>query len=512
VKAILGTWYRLSLKGLSLIVRGDKAAAIKTIYSRHQNWILGISDIDLIILYDDSETLSDTAFFVSFWRRYIALRFLFPMLCGVSEIRWIPLARLSGHPLHVQSEAHLLINPEQWECVFCREWEAAVPSPVFDPPGRSHRPFTMFLEFNLYGYLQRQLFSDERQPELRIDRMAKCAVKILQHMHYVQTGQYVDTRQFQKKLQDEKAGQPWRDYAAMTRGLLSGEAVGEDRDREIVRSILAIVSGLSRVHESILDTDHAGSKPLHALPGEWQGTGLGLFLADVQREFADRFTLVAFKSPYKQYHTKLFLVISPDMAFEDFYCFVMFARKYRRVFLEEKVHLNATTAILLTSQFYSLWGHVALEGHILGAQEIYAPRGGLTLVPPKEEWTLQKIRESVAVFEEFYLPFTTSPLAKGEGMDFCKIYERAETEILFHYYCYLKDRADYLDLIRHSGGSADEVIAYGCARYGNEIGIQNWHPTHFIDSYPYLKKMIRQVDEMALKRLESTTSEIQYST
>jgi hypothetical protein len=107
------------------------------------------------------------------------------------------------------------------------------------------------------------------------------------------------------------------------------------------------------------------------------------------------------------------------------------------------------------------------------------------------------------VFEEFYLPFLMSPLAKGEGMDFCKIYERAETEILFHYFGYVRSRDEYLDLLQRSGGDADEVIAWACANYGNEIGIRSWHPLRFIDSYPCLKSMIRQVDQLAWEKLGS---------
>jgi hypothetical protein len=512
VKAALAAWYRLSLLGLALIVKSAPTGQIKAIYTRHQNWILGISDVDLIIFYNDRDPARDRRLYTCFWRRYIALRRLFPMLCGVSEIRWIPLARLHEHPLHFQSETHLLITPEQWNCVFRRAGETGLASSVFNPPQKRHLPFTMFLEFNLYGYIQHQLFSNEHQPKLRFERMAKCAVKILQHFHYLQTGQYVNARLFQQNLHDPEAGQPWQHYADMMRGLL---ASGLDRvaaDRELARSIFTIVAGLSRAHESLMDGEPPGADPVHAMPGEWQGSGLGKFLGDAEQRFAGTLTLVAFQSPYKQYHTRLFLAISPEMSFEDFYSFVLFARQYHEVFLEERVLLSATTPVLLTSQFYSLWGHVALEGHMLQAQEVYAPRGGLRFLPPKEEWTLQKIRESVAVFEEFYLPFMMSPLAKGDGMDFCKIYERAETEMLFHYYCYLKDKDGYLDLIQRCGNSADEVIAYGCAHYGNEIGIQNWHPTRFIDSYPYLKTMIRRVDEMALKRLELASYEIQYST
>jgi hypothetical protein len=58
----------------------------------------------------------------------------------------------------------------------------------------------------------------------------------------------------------------------------------------------------------------------------------------------------------------------------------------------------------------------------------------------------------------------------------------------------------------------DEIITWACARFGNEIGIQDWHPFRFIDSYPCLKKMIRQIDEMALRQLESGTSDTRYST
>jgi hypothetical protein len=385
--------------------------------------------------------------------------------------------------------------------------------PIFNPPSGNHVPFTMFLDFNLYGYLQRQLFSSDERAGLRIERMAKCAMKIVQHLHYLETGQYVALQSIQERLQQPK-DQPSKRYSNLLQGLLPDEA-GELRgDMAIARSVFTLIRELSRAHESIV---HSGllaghpvqMQPAHTRPVEWSGTSLDSYLLDAESKFGSRISLVAFKSPYKQYQTRLFLVITPGMRFEDFYEFVVFSRDYQDALQAENVFLKATTADLLTSQFYALWGHVALEGHILAAQGVYAPRGGLNLFTPTEAWTLQKIRESVAAFEEFYLPFIMSPLAKGEGMDFCKIYERAETEMLFHYYCYLKDRNGYLELLRDSGGSVDEVIAYGCARYGNEIGIQNWHPVRFADSYPYLKSMIRQVDQMALDLLEGCKSEAQ---
>lgn len=512
VRWALAGWYRLSLKSLALIVRGSDTSNIKAIYNRHQNWILGISDIDLIIFYDDPDPVQDRKLFVSFWRRYQILRLFFPMLCEVSEVRWIPLQRLAKHPLHSQAEVHLLLNPEQWCRVFSRAEGSALPFPVFDPPREPGLPLTMFLDFNLYGYLQKQLFSNEDQPALRIDRMAKCAMKITQHLHYLQSGEYITVPQLQEELGKQQALQPWQHYREMLGGLLFPAADQQDRDREIARSIYTTLLELSQVHETLLHEASPESEPEHKIPGEWPGSGMEDFLRKVEQQFADRLTLVSYKSPYKQYHRRLFLVITPETPFEDFYAFIKLARSYQEIFLKEKIILNGTTPVLLTSQFYGLWGHVALEAYLLKAQTVYAPRGGLKLRMPEEKWTLQKIRESVAVFEEFYLPFMMSPLARGEGMDFCKIYERAETEMLFHYFGYLKDKEGYLQLMQQCGGSVDEVISWACARFGNEIGIQDWHPFRFIDSYPYLKKMIRQIDEMALQQLESGTSDAQYST
>lgn len=512
VRWVLAGWYRLSLKGLALIVQGKHTSNIKAIFNRHQNWILGISDIDLIISYDDPDPAQDRQLFVSFWRRYRILRLFFPMLCGVSEVRWIPLQRLAKHPLHSQAEVHLLLNPEQWSCVFSRSDDPALNIPVFDPPIEPGLPLTMFLDFNLYGYIQKQLFSNEDQPSLRIDRMAKCAVKITQHLHYLQTGDYVTVPQLKEELGKQPLQQPWAHYRQTLSGLLRPESGQQDRDREIARSIFNVLLDLSRVHEKLLPAEGPESRPGHRFPAEWQGSGMEDFLREVEQDFSGRLSLLSYKSPYKQYHRRLFLLITQETPFEDFFAFINLARSYQETFQKQKIILNSTTPVLLTSQFYGLWGHVALEAYILAAQPVYAPRGGLKLRMPEEQWTLQKIRESVAVFEEFYLPFMMSPLAKGEGMDFCKIYERAETEMLFHYYGYLKDKEAYLQLMKQSGGAVDEVIAWACARFGNEIGIQDWHPFRFIDSYPYLKKMIRQVDEMALRQLESGTSDTQYST
>lgn len=512
VRWALAGWYRLSLKGLALIVRGKYTGNIKAIFNRHQNWILGISDIDLIIFYDDPDPAQDRRLFISFWRRYRILRLIFPMLCGVSEVRWIPLQRLAKHPLHTQAETHLLLNPEQWSCVFSSSEDPALTVPVFDPPMEPGLPLTMFLDFNLYGYIQKQLFSNEAQPSLRVDRMAKCAVKITQHLHYLQSGEYITVPELQETLARPSEKHPWEHYAQMLGGLLLPRAGQQDRDREIARSFYNTLLDLSRVHETLLHQEDPKSEPVHQFPGEWQGSDMEDFVREVEQRFASRLTLVSYKSPYKQYHRRLFLVITPETSFEDYFAFIGLARSYEETFQEQKIILNVTTPVLLTSQFYGLWGHVALEAYILAAQPVYAPRGGLKLCMPEEQWTLQKIRESVAVFEEFYLPFMMSPLAKGEGMDFCKIYERAETEMLFHYYGYLKDRQAYLGLMTETAGSVDEVITWACARFGNEIGIQDWHPFRFIDSYPCLKKMIRQIDEMALRQLESGTSETQYST
>jgi hypothetical protein len=506
VRAVLAAWYQLALKALEWAVKSRSTAAIQAIYIRHQNWILGISDIDLIILFDDPDPVRDRDLLLRFWRRYIPLRLLFPMLCGVTEIRWIPTTRLPAHPLHRQPEARLLLNPEQWRCIFHRAAQAPARIPVFDPPATEHLPFTMFLEFNLYGYLQRQLFSAGKQPGLRLERMAKCAAKILQHIHFLRSDEYLPVQDLQQRLRQPEAAPPWRRHAGLLQGLQPQDIADNRPDRAAARSVYELILELSRVHEGLLEDGPPAAELRHAVPPAWAGTRLDGFLADAGERFGDRLTLVGFHSPYKRYHIKVFQVLTPNTSFDDFSEFVAFARGYQASLRAEKVFLNATTPALLTSQFYTLWGHVALEAHILRAQTVYAPRGGFRLRLPETRWTLQKIRESVAVFEEFYLPFLASPLARGEGMDFCKIYERAETEMLFHYYCYLKDREDYLEVLQRCGGDPDEVIAYGCARYGSEIGIRNWHPIRFVDSYPCLKAMIRQVDDLALRQLEKPPS------
>jgi hypothetical protein len=511
VRVLFTAWYKLSLKCLPLLARGAKTRQVKTIFTRHQNWIVGISDIDLIILYNSLDPENDRILFVAFWRRYLVLRLFFPMLCWISEIRWIALECLPRHPHHLQSEVHLLSNPEQWCAVYSRPEDDPAEIPVFNPPLNAPFPLTLFLDFNLYGYLQRQLFSSGNQPGLRIERMAKCAIKITQHLHFLETGEYRTVQYLQRRLEEENASEPWQSYRQMLRGLLTEENTQQDRDKAIAYAVFNLIVELSRVHQACVESEAPAVEPLNVTPGQWSGTGLDQYLQHAEQQLGNSLSLVAFNSPYNQKATRLFLVIKPGTRFEEFYEFVRFSRKYKDTFSAEKVILNATTPVLLTSQYCGLWGHFALEPYILLSQGVYAPRGGIRLKLPEEAWTLQKIRESVAFFEEYYLPFMMSPRAKGEGMDFCKIYERTETEMLFHYFCYLKDRDGYLELMQKSGGCGDDVIAYGCARYANEIGIQDWHPYRYVDAYPYLKAMIRKVDEMALKKLECTLSTPQFS-
>ncbi len=511
VKALFTAWYRTSLKCLPLLVKDGKTRQVKTVFTRHQNWIVGISDIDLIILYDSLDPDRDRTMFVTFWRRYLVLRLFFPMLCWISEIRWIPLDALEKHPMHRQPEVHLLASPEQWQAIYDRPGEHPSETPVFNPPFTSRLPLTVFLEYNLYGYIQRQVFSSGKQPGLRVERMAKCAMKIIQHLHFLETGQYHKVQDLKQLIANPPSREPWQRYRGMIGGLLP-EAGQEAHDEAMVRSVFNLVTGLSRAHEAVTPVEAPATEPFHKTPGNWPGSGLDRFLHEAGQEFGDRLRLVAFSTPYYKNATRLFYVIGPGESFEAFYRFVRFARNYHGILSNERVILNATTPALLTSQFYGLWGHFALEPQIMLARGVYAPRGGFEMKHPPEEWTLQKIRESVAMFEEYYLPFMMSPRAKGEGMDFCKIYERTETEMLFHYFCYLKDKDAYLETMERSGGSGDEVITLGCARYGNEIGIQDWHPFRYVDAYPYMKSMIRHVDEMALRQLESSPSNVQFST
>jgi hypothetical protein len=433
------------------------------------------------------------------------------MLCEVPEIRWIPIKQLECHPLHHQSEAHLLLNPEQWICVFARTPGDLVEVPVFNPSMKEIFPLTMFLEFNLYGYLQRHMFASENRPSLLLQRMGKCSLKIIQHIHFLETGNYESVQALKDRLEANGHVEPSNRYALMIGGFFSTQPDKSRQDRAVIEAIYQVILELDRVHSEKMNLVDDCINAAHHWPDEWTGTPLGDFLKLVAVRFGGTIRLAGFKSPYKQYHTKLFFIIDPETSIEQFHDFVVFARPYYEGLVQQKVFLNATTRALLTSQFYSLWSHVALEGHILLAQSVYAPQGGLSIKIPEEQWTLQKIRESVSVFEEFYLPLITSPQAKGHGMDFCKIYERAETEMLFHYYCYLKDRDDYLAFMEKHAGSIDDVIAHGCAKYGNEIGIQNWHPFKFIDSYPFLKRMIRQIDDMALGKLENQTSAKKFS-
>lgn len=166
-----------------------------------------------------------------------------------------------------------------------------------------------------------------------------------------------------------------------------------------------------------------------------------------------------------------------------------------------------STESLLTSQFYTLWGPHALEAYILSAKGYHGRGGNLSIKIPPERWSVHQIRNSASIFEEYYLPLLHSPIAKGSGADFFKIYERSETETLLLYFYFLKDRESFIRDINDVKGDINEMLCIVTSKYSVELGTEAWRPYSYSSAYPYIAKLIRLVDTMAASELSRSPGE-----
>lgn len=81
--------YYLAIKAFLHLCKGF--LEIKSVYLRHgllrEDWVPAISDIDLTVIIDHKLTVeAELAFLYSFWKRYDALKKLFPMLTDISVL------------------------------------------------------------------------------------------------------------------------------------------------------------------------------------------------------------------------------------------------------------------------------------------------------------------------------------------------------------------------------------------------------------------------------------------
>lgn len=499
-------YYMLATSTLSLCLKYTCPSEVESVYARPYSYTTTLNSIGLIVFINTNTAEDDINFFRKFRGFYITLRIFFPVFCKLPEvyklpeIRFIPVERIHTHPLKQNFETHLLFDPERWNCIYSNN--SKKDSLYFMLPAKREKasPHTIFLELFLYSLLQRELVSLSPLPNLTLIKLRKSTLKILQYIYYQKTGSYISIEELVKKIYTNSSGlitkgQKIYDYLFGSLGFLYKRF---GCLAHVSREILLM---LDEIHLKNYDLVNDSKAVTHTPSPYWMNSVLEKYINEGKRLLGEDLKLVIFQSPLYFEKILVFQLIDVNTKEDMIEDWIRFTRRYRRRFRNANISLFISTEALLTSQFYTLWSYVALEAYLIPSQYVYTPEGRFKVKEPPEEWTLYKIRESISTFEEYDLSYIISSDGNSAGLDFCNIYRVPMTKMLFHYYYYLKDKEAYLQDVRNFHADPSDILCAVCARYGDEIGIADWHPTRHQDFYPYMKKIIRLIDEMALDRL-----------
>lgn len=509
---LLGHYYKLATGILSLCLKYTCPSEVESVYARPYSYTTALNSIGLIVFINTNTAEDDINFFRKFRRFYIILRIFFPVfcklpeVCKLPEIRFIPVERIHTHPLKQNFETHLLFDPEQWNCIYSNN--SKKDSLYFMLPAKREKvsPHTIFLEFFLYSLLQRELVSLSPLPNLTLIKLRKSTLKILQYIYYQKTGSYISIEDLVKKIHMNSSGliikeQKIYDYLFGSMGFLY------KRFGCLAHVLREILLMLDEVHLKNYNLANNSKAVAHTPSPYWMSSVLEKYIDKGKRLLGEDLKLVIFQSPLYFEKILVLQLINADTKEDAIEEWIRFTRRYRKRFRNANISTFITTETLLTSQFYTLWSYVALEAYLIPSQYVYTPEGRLRVKEPPEEWTLYKIRESISTFEEYDFSYIISSDGNSAGLDFCNMYRVPIIRMLFQYYYYLRDKQAYLQDIRNFHADPSEILCAVCARYGDEIGITNWHPARHQDFYPYMKKMVRLTDEMALDRLARSDKE-----
>ena len=479
-----GRYYHAAICSLRFVLKQQRSQEILTVYLRHEEWILGASDIDLVFIIRSSDHDKDIVFFKKLWKTYFVLRLFYPILCKFEEIRFISQELLQKHPLKENAESYLLLAPHKWRRIYSNnDDDSARKEFLSKGPIKASLPLTRFLHFNFYSYIQWVILSDQRISKLKFLRLRKNMMKIRQHLSYVKEEKTNEGLLLSNEL--------------ISTGIPAKEILRQD---VIISEFRELILDLHRTHAERYDLSNELYTVPHANDDSWMTSAVKVFIRQGNELFGDRFQLVMIR-PICDFTVKSFLFIDESFGKDLFNDLIDLSRQHNLELFKSSLRLYFVTDKILTSQYYTLWSPFALEAHILLARGAYNPKGSFKIKLPSNEWTLWKIRNSISIFEEYYLPFLTSPNARGKGINYCKLYERPEVEILFQYFYYLKDRDSYFDDLKKAKGDLNEMLCLIASKYANEIGIQDWFPRTYDSAYPYIKRMVRLIDQMAYDQI-----------
>ncbi len=482
---LLRAYYQLATHCLASALKVAKFDSLIKIYLRHNRWILPISDIDLVCLIKRGEPRDDMVFFRKFWKLYGFLRVFFPMLCTSDEIRFIHDEQIHKHPLRTKTDALALFTPDQWLCLYSKKGSGdGIPVWIMYAAESTRH-------WNMYCKLQWPLIAGQIITELKFRRLSGIMLKLTQHLYFLKENKAIDIPSLGKL--------PFaNDFYLQTHTIPSNPL----RRRSILlHSFQKLIFLMDRIHSERFDLSYGLIPVRHSSDDHWLGSPLKDFIREGKSIFGGQFQIAVLK-PLGEYNARAFLLLKESWSPAIIQKLMTFANQHNQKLFESRVRLMFGTESIIASQFYALWSPHALEAHILLVRESYNPDGHLKIKLPPHEWVVWKIRNSVSIFEEYNLPFLISSQAKGAGIDFCKIYERFEVEVLFHYFSYLRNRETYENDLMRTNGDSLEMMAITASRYGNEMGTGDWRPYSYASAYPYVRQMIRLVDTMARRETE----------
>lgn len=497
-KSLARVYYLSALACMDVFIRFFGFTEIKAVFTRHQNWILGISDIDLIIAIRQMSVDEEAAFFKKFHRFYVIYRLFFFVLCPYVEIRFLRENSVEHHPSKRIKEAELLYNFEQWTEIYGSDknsFRACRFAP--EPAGAGLFPLSSFLCFNLYGFFQDSLLSGRPVPGISA-RVKKCFLRIAQHVYFIGRKSYISLEAVDKEINSGRHLTPsFEKLSSASKKFSLNHADDPAKSAGIIKDTILAVSC---AYNTAAPKGGALFKPAHAETPFYIPVYFKEFLEKAGKILDEgKIKLVYYKDPYKFYRINAFFVIDESVLLEDLGALLGLCRKYYKKLIRENVVLRFTTGALLTSQMYCLNGPLALESYFVSNRNVYDKGGCLNIAHPPDEWNAIKIRESIYAFKEFFLPALM--FFKGHKKFTYELFDAPELNILLAYFLFFKSKPEFIEALKSANGDPYDLSAYVLSKYGSEMKADCWQTTTLRDSFPHISRMVNMVDEAASELL-----------
>lgn len=431
------------------------------IYTRHQNWNLGASDIDLIVVYDEREFKGEndrSEFFQQFYEALGWLRVLFPMLCAGVEVRFLSKSRFERHPLEGHPELELVCSPSTWKPALQQIYDIDFAWIRNSSKKLVEVPMTKALGNHLLGPIQTLLFKSRLNRHFSATKFSKCTQKCAQCL----------------RTPSNLAGSP---------------PLTKVSAAELLLKLILLVDQEYGSPFAPKDGKVSGSKE----KPDWLPPVVDQYLWATQRKFGEHITVVV-QRPFFQLYEQ-FRVVGLVSNLTDpnrFAQWVTFSYDYTLKFKKIRARIISSTAALMASQSYQMWGETPLEAEYFStSQNLYAPTSEIRIAVPPESWSLLKLREALLNLEESQLP--QSVMFDGDK----ELTETALYKALAYYLVYARDPEEFA---RALPGPEAGMLARADVIL-NELGISTQSVTS-TGRINLLCEIISNIDRFVLARLK----------